>query len=156
MQAAGWRQERNLVAGAQTVVELSPVNAREGRFALHLAASFENGSGQGGPRSAMAAADTPLVRVLSAPTPITPGSLVRISGWIRIDGDDGSGPILRIADSFGGDELADYWRGTPDWRPFVLYRAAPGSSLLTLKFELLAPGEVWLDDVRIEVLLPPN
>jgi hypothetical protein len=152
MQAAGWKQERNLVEGAETLVELSPANPRGGRFALHLGASVENGLGQGRPANDLAAVETPLVRVSSAPAPIALGSLVRISGWVRIDGDDRAAPTLRIADSFGGEGLADFWRSTPDWRPFVLYRAAPGSSPLTVTFELLAPGEAWLDDVRVEVL----
>jgi hypothetical protein len=152
MQAAGWKQERDLVEGAQTVVELSPANPREGRFALHLGASGETGLGQGRLGSDPAVAESPLVRVSSAPTPIISGALVRISGWVRINGDDRAEAILRIADSFSGAGLVDYWRSTPDWRPFVLYRAAPSSSPLTLTFELLAPGDAWLDDVRVEVL----
>jgi hypothetical protein len=92
------------------------------------------------------------VRVTSAPIPIAAGALVRISGWIRTLADESHAPIIRIEDSFGGKGLAQYHRGAAEWRPFVLYRAAPNPSPLRLTFDLFAPGEVWLDDVRVEVL----
>jgi hypothetical protein len=92
------------------------------------------------------------VRVTSAPAPVERGALVRISGWVRVTSEASDRPVIRIFDSLGGEALADYRGVSGEWRPFVLYRAGLHPGQLTVTFELLEPGDVWIDAVRVESL----
>jgi hypothetical protein len=82
--------------------------------------------------------------------PVEEGSVVEISGWLRVDqaiagGLDG----LAIVDSLGGAELSLTVRETDDWQPFRMFRGVPTSTELRLTFALSGIGSVAIDGVTV-------
>ncbi len=147
--ATGWSQFRDPAFEGQTLIELSPKDPKQGQYALRLHVA------DGYPRATHGdAVERPPVRVVSAPTPIARGGFVRVTGWVRVTAPGADDrPRLRISDSLGGDALEEYHRPTQEWRQFAFYRAANRPAQLTVTFELLGPGDAWIDDVRVEPLL---
>lgn len=88
---------------------------------------------------------------------LPPGSLVRISGWIRIPN-----PITASVDgalffdSAGGEPLAVRLTNSTGWKKFSLYREVPASGTINVTLALTGIGKVFFDDVRIEPLTPKN
>ena len=81
--------------------------------------------------------------------------MVCISGWVRIpEPITGSVDGLMVVESLTGDALALPIGETSGWRQFVLYRAAPTSGWMSLSLVLSGLGEVQLDDVAVQPLLP--
>jgi hypothetical protein len=148
MQSSGWTQQRSAAREVSTHVELASDRPRQGRYALHLGSSNPTSS------ATEDAASSPFIRVASAPVRLNAASVVRIFGWIRGTAPENQ-PILRIRDTLGGESLADEPALSGEWRPFALYRAAPRAMPLTLTFELIGRGDVWIDGVSIEVLNTP-
>jgi hypothetical protein len=81
-----------------------------------------------------------------------PGSVVRISVWIRIPQ-----PIASSADGVlfydnaGGEPLAIRLQETAGrWQQFTLYRRVPSDGTLKLTLALTGIGTVFFDDIRVE------
>jgi hypothetical protein len=92
------------------------------------------------------AANSPVVR-------LQPGTLVRISGWVRIPepiylSPDGA----LLYDSIGGEPLAVRLTGKTAWKKFTLYRRVPASGAVNVTLALTGVGKVFFDDIRIEPL----
>ncbi|MDY3554325.1 hypothetical protein R5W24_003445 [Gemmata sp. JC717] len=94
--------------------------------------------------------------VESPPVNLPPGSLVRVSGWVKIPGEisltsDGA----MLYDSAGGEPLAVRVTKTKGkWKQFHLYRRVPASGQISLTLALTGVGVAYFDDVRIEPLHP--
>jgi hypothetical protein len=101
-----------------------------------------------------AALERTFLAVNSPAVRLKPGSLVRISGWIRIPK-----PIAASADgallydSSGGEPLAIRLTDTIPWKQFTLYRWVPASGTINVTLALTGLGTVYFDDIRIEPLL---
>jgi hypothetical protein len=79
--------------------------------------------------------------------------VVLIQGWLRIDQPIvGSADGLLVIESFGGEALAGRIAVAPQWRQFTMVRAAPRTGPLVVTFALSGLGEVWLDDVTVQVV----
>jgi hypothetical protein len=95
------------------------------------------------------AVESPAVR-------LPPGTLVRVSGWVKIPGDlqltaDG----VLFYDDAGGEPLAVRAVGTAGrWQQFRLYRRVPESGQMALTVALTGVGVAYFDDLRIEPLVP--
>jgi hypothetical protein len=92
------------------------------------------------------AVHTPAVR-------LEPGTLVRISGWVRIPstGITASTDGALIYDSAGGEPLAiRLTSAIPKWQQFLLYRKVPASGIINVTMALTGIGSAYFDDVRIE------
>jgi hypothetical protein len=89
---------------------------------------------------------------------LTPGSLVRLSAWVRIpSGIAGSADGVMLFDSAGGEPLALRLTGPmPKWKKYVLYRRVPESGTINLTMALTGLGSAYFDDVRIEPLSTPG
>jgi hypothetical protein len=93
--------------------------------------------------------ESPAVRV-------QPGSLVRISGWVKIPNEirltaDGA----LFFDDIAGEPLGVRLLGTEGkWKQFHLYRRVPASGQVSLTVALTGVGVVYFDDLRIEPLVP--
>ena len=87
---------------------------------------------------------------------LPPGTLVRISVWMRIPGGvSGSPDGAMFFDSVGGEPLAI--RATqvlPKWKRYAVYREVPASGLINASLAMTGMGTVYFDDVRIEPLEP--
>jgi hypothetical protein len=86
---------------------------------------------------------------------LEPGTLVRISGWVRIPA-----PIAASADgallydSAGGEPLAVRLTEATNWRKFTLYRRVPASGTVNVTVALTGLGTAYFDDLQIEPLQP--
>jgi hypothetical protein len=94
------------------------------------------------------------VGVNSPPVQLPPGSLVRISGWIRIPKTiEASADGALIFDTAGGEPLGvRLVDATPVWKKFVLFRQVPATGVVQITAALTGVGTVYFDDLTIEPL----
>ncbi len=87
---------------------------------------------------------------------LQPGSLVRISGWVKVPKDiTSSADGALMYDSAGGEPLAfRFVTSTKKWRQFTWYRRVPPSGKLSLTVALTGLGSAYFDDLKIEPLQP--
>ncbi len=107
------------------------------------------------PKAAPAALERSFLAVHSPAVKLPPGTLVRVSGWVRIPeaiGATADGALLY--DSAGGEPLAVRLAGAvPKWKQFRLYRRVPASGSIHVTLALTGLGRAYFDDVRVEPLL---
>ncbi len=102
-----------------------------------------------------AALERTFLAVHSPAVRLKPGTLVRISGWMRIPKaltatTDGA----LLYDSAGGEPLAiRLTEPTKNWKQYTLYRRVPASGTIQVTLALMGLGKVYFDDVKIEPLL---
>jgi hypothetical protein len=92
--------------------------------------------------------------VYSPAVKLQPGTLVRISGWIKIPkAITASADGALIYDNAGGEPLAfRLGEETKQWRKVTLYRRVPSTGVVNVTLALTGIGKVYFDDVRIEPL----
>ncbi|QJW97005.1 hypothetical protein [Frigoriglobus tundricola] len=94
--------------------------------------------------------------VESAPVRLPPGTLVCVSGWMKIAGEvrltaDG----VLFYDDIGGEQLGARQMQTDNkWKQFHLYRRVPATGQVSLTVALTGVGIAYFDDLRIEPLQP--
>jgi hypothetical protein len=95
------------------------------------------------------AVHTPAVR-------LQPGTLVRITGWVRLLGNiAASTDGALVYDNAGGEPLAiRLTAGQPKWKQFTLYRKVPATGTINVTMALTGIGTAYFDDVKIEPLQP--
>jgi hypothetical protein len=93
------------------------------------------------------AVHTPAVR-------LGPGTLVRITGWVRLsEAITASTDGALVYDSAGGEPLAVRLTGaTGGWKQFTLYRKVPATGTINVTMALTGIGTAYFDDVKIEPL----
>jgi hypothetical protein len=84
---------------------------------------------------------------------LKPGTLVRITAWVRTRGTTGSPDGALVYDSSCGEPLAVRIPSTKGWRRVTLFRRVPASGSINVTLATSAYGDVYFDDVRIEPLL---
>ncbi|HMC12017.1 MAG TPA: hypothetical protein VKH44_12035, partial [Pirellulaceae bacterium] len=86
---------------------------------------------------------------------LQPGTLVRVSGWVRIPENlTASADGALLYDSAGGEPLAIRLIGATKWKKFTLYRNVPASGLINVSVALTGIGTAFFDDIRIEPMYP--
>jgi hypothetical protein len=100
-----------------------------------------------------AALERTFLALNSPPVKLPPGTLVRISAWIK-SGVAVSPDGALLYDSAGGEPLALRVQPTADWKRYYLYRRVPASGTISLTLATTGLGAVYFDDVRIEPLVP--
>jgi len=86
---------------------------------------------------------------------LQPGTLVRVSGWVRIPENlTASADGALLYDSAGGEPLAIRLIGATKWKKFTLYRSVPASGLINVSVALTGIGTAFFDDIRIEPMYP--
>lgn len=95
-----------------------------------------------------------VIAVDSPPADLPPGCPVRISFWAKIPGVGASADGLVVFDSAGGEPLGVRVLGTLGWRQYHLYRRVPPDGKVSLTFALTGFGTAYIDDVRMEPILP--
>jgi hypothetical protein len=84
-----------------------------------------------------------------------PGSLVQISGWVKIPkAITASVDGAVFYDSIGGEPLGVRLLGPTGWKKFTLYRRVPASGSVNVTVGLTGLGSVYFDDLRVEPLSP--
>jgi hypothetical protein len=94
--------------------------------------------------------------VSTPPAAFAAGTLVRVSGWIKIDQ-----PIVASADgallydSAGGEPLGVRLTAAKvGWKHVTLYRRVPANGQIQLTAAITGIGTVYFDDLKIEPLMP--
>jgi hypothetical protein len=147
MLEAGWRRFEHAQPNVQTTEELAPDAPYSGQSSLHLRATPAR------PETATALVESPPLWVTSAPVTLAAGDIVCIRGQVRLPkAVTGSVDSLLVADSLGGDALAERIGPADGWREFVIYRAAPQAGPMTVTFVLSGFGEAWVDDVSVRLI----
>jgi hypothetical protein len=98
----------------------------------------------------------------SPPVRLPPGTLVRVSGWVKVPNViGGTADGVLFYDDAGGEPLAvrlmhtlDPATGKAVWKHFHLYRRVPATGTMALTMALTGVGVAYFDDVRIEPLVP--
>jgi hypothetical protein len=97
------------------------------------------------------------VAVHSPGVRLPPGTLVRVSAWVKVPKSiTGSVDGALLYDSAGGEPLGVRLTGpTPNggWKRYALYRRVPASGTLYVTMALSGLGAVYFDDVRVEPLV---
>lgn len=120
--------------------------------------------GDGKPLPIPPALERAFLAVDSPPVRLPPGTLVRVSGWVKIPADreiqattDGA----LLYDDAGGEPLGvrlvstrEHPAGPGYWKQFHLYRRVPATGQISVTLALTGLGVAYFDDVRIEPLYP--
>jgi hypothetical protein len=100
-----------------------------------------------------AALERTFLAVHSPQYKLKPGSLVRISGWLRIPkAIEASADGVLFFDTIGGEPLAVRQTKATEWRRLTLYRQVPASGTVGVTMALTGLGTAYFDDIRIEPL----
>jgi hypothetical protein len=129
-------------------LKVAPLTPQDGKRCLELQIKPKN------PLQPPSALERTFLAVNSPAVHLPPGSLVRISAWVRI-----TKPIKASVDgalfydSAGGEPLAiRLTDDTKGWKKYTLYRQVPATGTISVTLALTGIGTVWFDDVRIEPL----
>jgi hypothetical protein len=107
------------------------------------------------PEQVPAALDRTILAINSPVVRLQPGTLVRISAWVRIPKPITASPDGALFfDSIGGEPLAVRLKDGKEWTKYTLYRTVPASGTVHVTLALTGLGTVYFDDVRIEPLQP--
>lgn len=146
----GWALFQTTLDGARMAAERIAEDPKQGRQCLKLTVA----PGEG-PRPV--ALERTFLAIKSPAVQLNPGTLVRISAWIKIpDAITASSDGVLFYDSCGEEPLAIRLKGKTPWRQFSLYRRVPESGEISLTLGLSGLGTVYFDDVRIEPLVAPR
>jgi hypothetical protein len=86
---------------------------------------------------------------------LQPGTLVQVSGWVRIPEAIKASPDGALFyDSAGGEPLGIRLTEATPWKKFTLYRRVPSTGTISVSLALTGIGAAYFDDVRIEPLVP--
>jgi hypothetical protein len=144
--------------GAQRVAE-QPVDFRQpefGRHCLALSIAYEGEKDpKGQPLPEPQALERAVLAVDSPAADFAPGSLVRVSFWVKVPGAvRATADGLVVFDTAGGEPLGVRVMATGGWKQFHLYRRVPPSGKVAMTFALTGFGTAYIDDVKIEALAP--
>jgi hypothetical protein len=119
--------------------------AKEGRRCLMLKVTPQN------PEAPPHALERTFLGINTPAVHLPPGTLVQISGWVRIPAPIKASPDGALFyDSAGGEPLGVRLTGTTGWTKFTLYRRVPDSGSIHVTLALTGIGTVYFDDIRIE------
>ena len=144
--------------GAQRVAE-QPVDFRQPEFGRHclslnIRPKAEKDRG-GQPLPEPQALERAVLAVDSPAADFAPGSLVRVSFWVKVPAPlRATADGLVVFDTAGGEPLGVRVMGTGGWKQFHLYRRVPPSGKVAMTFALTGFGTAYIEDVRIEPLVP--
>ena len=90
----------------------------------------------------------------SPPVRLPPGTLVRVSAWVKIAADiEGTADGVLFYDDAGGEPLAVRLMSTGAvWKKFHLYRRVPASGQIGVTVALTGRGVAYFDNIQIEPL----
>jgi hypothetical protein len=101
--------------------------------------------------------ETPLERTFlainSPAVRLEPGTIVRISGWVKLPGAIfGSADGVLFYDDAGGEPLAVRLTEATKWKKFTIFRKVPAKGSIAVTLALTGTGTAYFDDIRIEAL----
>ena len=104
-----------------------------------------------------AALERAFLAIYSPAIKMQPGSLVRISGWVKIPKEiKGSADGALFFDSAGGEPLGIRLTQATEWKHYTFYRRVPNTGVINVTLALTGLGTVYYDDWKIEPLQESN
>ncbi|MEM9588294.1 MAG: hypothetical protein AAGA03_13510 [Planctomycetota bacterium] len=94
------------------------------------------------------------IQIQSPAVSVNKGTAIRLDVMVRTVGFGQPHQGLLVYDTVGGQEMGVLVRGRSEWTPVRLYRQAVETSEVRLMFELIGPGEAFLDEAQIRVWEP--
>ena len=82
---------------------------------------------------------------------LPPGTLVRISGWVRVPGVTATADGVLFYDSSAGESFGVRSLGH-GWQEYRLYRRVPASGSIWLTVAITGIGTAQFDDLKIEAM----
>ncbi|MCA9173429.1 MAG: hypothetical protein KDB14_02995, partial [Planctomycetales bacterium] len=144
---SGWTNQQHQQGGWHTEVAFIGAGAKSGQSCLRLACSNVALKPQ--------AARVSPITIQSPPVEMRTGQVARVGFWVKVprtlEGRDG----LLVYDNLGGRDLATRVYDGPEWTKFEFYRVAWAPGPLIVTWELTDAGEVWLDEVSVQLHEPP-
>lgn len=162
--AGGWREQRLTAEEVEGDVRLTggvPGEAGSGphggRRCLMIQVRPKMVPGQNGAAPAPAvinALEPTYVAVTSPPVQLPPGSLVRVSGWVKVPKPiEASADGALVFDTSGGEPLGvRLTSATKGWQRFTLFRRVPPNGVVQVTAALTGVGTAYFDDLAIEPL----
>ena len=149
-QTAGWHHNNYADSQHETAVEFNPVQPQHGRACLRMAAQANS--------NAVLASGTSgsVVWVTSPMVAIEPGSVIEITGWVRVVSAPQADGRLLVQDTLGGEELALRIPTTTGWQPFRLLRTMNQTGDLQLHLALTGAATADVDAVMVRKILVPQ
>jgi hypothetical protein len=146
----GWQHVGREASRVDAGAKLSSSNPQHGTYCLELIATTRPGESPD-------LSAGPAVWVVSPPVPVEEGSIVEISGWVRVENTIGGNVDgLQIVDSLGGAELSIAIRKTEGWQSFQIIRGVPNSTELRVTFALGGVGSARIDGVMVRAFQPSS
>jgi hypothetical protein len=143
-----WAMQETTLDPVRTRAAIVAERAQQGKHCLKLEVKPQD------PRHLPGALERTFLAVHTPAYPVQPGSLVRISGWVRIpEPIQASADGVLFYDSAGGEPLAVRLTDPTPWRRFTLYRRVPETGFINLTVALTGIGTAYFDDLRIEPML---
>lgn len=150
---ASWSVQRATLDEVEMQARFGGDRPAEGRYYLELNVAPRLPAKQG--QKLPGALERTFLSVASPVMKFAPGTLVRISGWMRVPRDiRASADGALFYDNIGGEPLAFRMNNACDWKKFDLYRRVPASGEVFLTLALTGLGSVQFDDLRVEPMLP--
>ncbi|OWK47347.1 hypothetical protein [Fimbriiglobus ruber] len=138
-------------------VTLQPLDYRQPEFGQHclrLSMSPKRELDKGGKvLPPPLAVERTVLAVDSPPATFPPGTIVRISFWVKASIAASADGVV-IFDTVGGEPLGVRVRGTAKWLQYHLYRRIPASGKIAMTFAQTGLGASYIDDVKIEPMYP--
>jgi hypothetical protein len=154
--AANWQaQEEGRLDNVELIARRVADDPEQGKQCLMLQIKPRDVAGPDGkPLPPPVALERTFLAIHSPAVKLHPGSLVQISGWVKIPSAiAASADGVMLYDSAGGEPLAVRLTGEQKkWKKFTLYRRVPASGTVSVTLALTGIGTAYFDDVRIEPL----
>jgi hypothetical protein len=141
----GWSTAQTTLDEVKCVASFSNSHPHEGSSCMELSVKPKD------PDTKPAVLERTFLSVTSPAVPLPPGTIVRISFWVRLPE-----PITASADgalfydNVGGEALSVRLTDKTEWKQFTLYRKVPVSGQVFVTLALTGLGTVQFDDVKIE------
>ncbi|HLW66927.1 MAG TPA: hypothetical protein VKS79_16550 [Gemmataceae bacterium] len=154
--AAGWTKKEDSLDFVVMQARYSTVTPKEGNQCIELNISPKSDPAKPDqPPKVPGALERTCLAVRSPTVKLQPGSLVKISGWVKIPRTLLASADGALAyDNIGGDALGLRITDACEWKQFELYRRVPASGEVFVVLALTGLGTVQFDDIRIEPLVP--
>ena len=155
---AGWQAVRVAPEDVMGEVRVADADPHGGRQCLMVRVTPKPVAGPN-PPPAPEALDPTFIGLVSPPVKLPAGSLVRISGWVKVPGPIKASPDgVLFFDTAGGEPLgvriADptMVEKKVAWQKFTLFRRVPASGLVQVTAAVTGFGTAYFDDLMIEPL----
>jgi len=141
----GWSIQETTLDEVEMSAKRVTDDPKKGRQCLLLEIKAKN------PQLPPQALERTFLAINSPALRLPPGTLVRITGWMRVPAAiKASADGAMLYDSAGGEPLAIRQSEVAPWSQFTLYRRVPSSGTISVTLALTGIGKVYFDDIHIE------